>query len=63
MPRGHDSEPKVRFLSTHRSEFNEKNHRRISKSTSITLEVDNRELKPVLDYVDYTKFVNNQFSR
>jgi len=31
MPRGHDVEPKVRFLSTQRSEFTDKNHRRIGK--------------------------------
>ncbi len=38
MPRGHDVIPKVRFNSTQRSEFTERNHRRISKNcpTNIT---------------------------
>ena len=31
MPRGYEVEPKVRFMSTQRQEYTDKNHRRISK--------------------------------
>jgi hypothetical protein len=42
MPRGHDVEPKVRFSSTQRNEFTEKNHRRISKCNHRKFKVCNR---------------------
>jgi hypothetical protein len=31
MPRGHDVAPKIRFMSTQKQEYTDKNHRRISK--------------------------------
>jgi hypothetical protein len=40
-------------MSQNRSEFNEKNFRRI---------VDNPELKPKKDYDDYTKYINEEMS-
>ena len=51
-PIGYDLQPKVRYLSQNRSEYNEKNFRRI---------VDNPELKPKKDYDDYTKYINEEF--
>jgi hypothetical protein len=65
MPRGHDVEPKVRFLSTQRSEFKDKNHRRISKCVPLViyLIVERPDFRPLPDYIDYTKAVNQEFSR
>jgi hypothetical protein len=69
MPRGHEVAPKIRFMSTQRSEYTEKNHRRICKcilpfkSSHYLWVVDNPEFKPLPDYADYTKFINNEYPR
>lgn len=64
MPKGHEVAPKIRFMSTQRSEYTDKNHRRICKfhSYNIVL-VDNPDFRPLPDYIDYTKFVNNEYPK
>lgn len=54
MPKGHDVAPKIRFMSTQRSEYTDKNHRRI---------FNNPDFRPLPDYIDYTKFVNNEYTK
>ena len=68
MPKGHEFAPKIRFMSTQRSEYTDKNHRRICKLDFLSLKlisllVDNPDFRPLPDYVDYTKFVNNEYPK
>jgi hypothetical protein len=66
MPKGHDVAPKIRFMSTQRSEYTDKNHRRICKLDDLSIHlylVDNADFRPLPDYIDYTKFVNNEYTK